>query len=142
MSARHAAPRLAEGLCVYLEVAGVTRAELHTTDATRKAMTFHDLRATGLTWLASRGDDALRIKQRAGHSAFTTTEGEAEAVREGSARCSLRRLRRSSRALRPLIKDPKDPRSGQGDSTSRGETEAFRVVTLRGGRDSNPRPPA
>jgi hypothetical protein len=75
-----------EGLRTYLEVAGVTRAELHTTDATRKAMTFHDLRATGLTWLAIRGDDPLKIKQRAGHSAFTTTEGyirEAEAVRDG-----------------------------------------------------------
>ncbi len=77
---------LAEGLRTYLEVAGVTRGELHTTDATRKAMTFHDLRATGLTWLAIRGDDPLKIKQRVGHSAFTTTEGyirEAEAVRDG-----------------------------------------------------------
>jgi integrase len=77
---------LAEGLRTYLEVAGVTRAELHTTDATRKAMTFHDLRATGLTWLAIRGDDPLKIKQRAGHSSFSTTEGyirEAEAVRDG-----------------------------------------------------------
>jgi integrase len=76
---------LAEGLRTYLEVAGVTRAELHTTDATRKAMTFHDLRATGLTWLAIRGDDPLKIKQRAGHSSFATTEGyirEAEAVRD------------------------------------------------------------
>jgi hypothetical protein len=66
---------LADGLRTYLEVAGVTRADLHTEDATRKAMTFHDLRATGLTWLAIRGDDPLKIKQRAGHSAFTTTEG-------------------------------------------------------------------
>jgi integrase len=66
---------LAEGLRTYLEVAGVTRADLHTADATRKAMTFHDLRATGLTWLAIRGDDPLKIKQGAGHSAFTTTEG-------------------------------------------------------------------
>jgi integrase len=38
-------------------------------------MTWHDLRATGLTWLAIRGDDPLKIKQRAGHSAFSTTEG-------------------------------------------------------------------
>ena len=47
-------------------------------------MTWHDLRATGLTWLAIRGDDPLKIKQRAGHSAFSTTEGyvrQAEAVR-------------------------------------------------------------
>jgi integrase len=77
---------LAEGLRVYLEVAGVTRTELFATDATRKAMTFHDLRATGITWMAIRGDDPLKIKQRAGHSSFATTEGyirEAEAVRDG-----------------------------------------------------------
>jgi hypothetical protein len=29
-------------------------------DPTRKAMTFHDTRATGITWWAVRGDDPLR----------------------------------------------------------------------------------
>ena len=38
-------------------------------------MTFHDLRATGITWCAVRGDEPLKIKQRAGHSTFSTTEG-------------------------------------------------------------------
>ena len=36
--------------------------------------------------MAVRGDDPLKIKQRAGHSTFSTTEGyirEAEAVRDG-----------------------------------------------------------
>jgi hypothetical protein len=36
--------------------------------------------------MAVRGDDPLKIKQRAGHASFTTTEvyiREAEAVREG-----------------------------------------------------------
>jgi integrase len=77
---------LAEGLRNFLMLAKVTRAELHKSTRTRKAMTWHDLRATGLTWLAIRGDDPLKIKQRAGHSAFTTTEGyirQAEAVRAG-----------------------------------------------------------
>ena len=49
-------------------------------------MTFHDLRATGITWCAVRGDAPLTIKQRAGHAAFTTTEGyirEAENLRDG-----------------------------------------------------------
>ncbi len=49
-------------------------------------MTWHDLRATGLTWLAVRGDDPLKIKQRAGHATFSTTAGyirEAEAQRVG-----------------------------------------------------------
>ncbi len=67
---------LSRKLRTYLSKAGVTRAELFAEkDATRKAITFHDLRATGITWMAARGDDPLRIKQRAGHSSFSTTEG-------------------------------------------------------------------
>jgi hypothetical protein len=76
---------MARGLRRWLKVAGVCRAELHKGDAQRKPLTWHDLRATGLTWLAIRGDDPLKIKQRAGHAAFSTTEiyvREAEAVRE------------------------------------------------------------
>jgi len=77
---------LSRNLKAYLERAGVARADLFASDATRKAMTFHDLRATGITWCAVRGDDPLKIKQRAGHGAFTTTElyvREADAVRVG-----------------------------------------------------------
>jgi integrase len=77
---------MARGFRRWLAKAGVNRAELHTSSRTRKAMTFHDLRATGLTWLAVRGDDPLKIMQRAGHVDFATTQGyirEAEAVREG-----------------------------------------------------------
>jgi integrase len=77
---------MAERLRRFLKKAGVDRPELHESTSTRKALTWHDLRATGLTWMAVRGDDPLKIKQRAGHSTFSTTEGyirEAEAVREG-----------------------------------------------------------
>jgi integrase len=77
---------LARALRGLLEKAGLDRADLFAKDATRKNMTWHDLRATGLTWLAIRGDDPLKIMQRAGHSEFRTTQGyvrEAEAVREG-----------------------------------------------------------
>ena len=65
---------LARQLRYHLEVAGITRAELLHDDANRQAMTFHGLRATGVTWAAARGDDSLRIKQRAGHKSFSTTE--------------------------------------------------------------------
>ena len=58
----------------YLARAGITRADLFASDATRKAITFHDLRATGLTWCAVRGDDPLKIMQRAGHADFETTK--------------------------------------------------------------------
>ena len=77
---------LARDFRQWLGEAEVGRAELHVSTPTRKAMTFHDLRATGLTWLAVRGDDPLKIMQRAGHSDFATTQGyirEAEAVRAG-----------------------------------------------------------
>ncbi|HEV3190653.1 MAG TPA: tyrosine-type recombinase/integrase [Polyangiaceae bacterium] len=77
---------LAEGLRNFLTLADVTRYELHHTDQTRKALTWHDLRATGITWMAIRGDDPLHIQHRAGHSSFSTTQGyirQAEAVREG-----------------------------------------------------------
>ena len=61
-------------LRVHLLAADVTRADLHKNDDHRKHLTFHDLRATGITWAAVRGDNPLRIKQRAGHSGFATTE--------------------------------------------------------------------
>jgi integrase len=70
----------------HLRVAGVERAELFANDTGHKHVTFHDLRATGITWAAVRGDDPLRIKQRAGHKAFSTTEvyiREAENLRDG-----------------------------------------------------------
>lgn len=59
----------------HLRTAGVTRADLFETDETRKNVTFHDLRATTLTWMAIRGDDPLKIRARAGHSDLQTTEG-------------------------------------------------------------------
>jgi integrase len=77
---------LAEGLRNFLKLANVTRPELHESDQTRKALTWHDLRATGITWMAIRGDDPLHIQHRAGHTSFSTTQGyirQAEAVRTG-----------------------------------------------------------
>lgn len=64
-------PRLRQ----YLEWAGITRAELLAGDKTRKAITFHDLRATGITWMAIRGDEPIKIMRRAGHENMTTTMG-------------------------------------------------------------------
>ncbi|CAN98940.1 hypothetical protein predicted by Glimmer/Critica [Sorangium cellulosum So ce56] len=58
----------------YLAFAGVTRPELFADDATRKPIMFHDLRATGVTWMAIRSDDPLRIMGQAGHVAFSTTQ--------------------------------------------------------------------
>lgn len=44
------------------------------------------MRATGLTWMAVRGDEPLKMMQRAGHTNFQTTQiyvRTAEAIREG-----------------------------------------------------------
>ena len=54
------------GLRTYLRRAGVKRAELHATaDRSRKAITFDDCRAPGITWRAVRGDGPLKIKSAA-----------------------------------------------------------------------------
>ncbi len=77
---------LSRALRLYLERAGLKRRELFEGGDTRKNITFHDLRATGITWLAVRGDEPLKIKSRAGHAGFGTTEGyirEAEHVTAG-----------------------------------------------------------
>jgi integrase len=69
----------------HLRAAGITRAALFETDATRKRLRFHDLRSTGLTWMAIRGDDPPKIQQRAGHTSFDVTQKyirTAEAVGE------------------------------------------------------------
>lgn len=64
---------LAETLRAMLQRAGVDRAELFSSDRTRRAIRWYDLRATGITWRAIRGDEPLRIMQAAGHERFETT---------------------------------------------------------------------
>jgi integrase len=64
----------AEQLRRYLVKAGLDRPELYVNTITQKNLTFHDLKATGLTWLAVRGDDPLKIQQRGGHTDFKTTQ--------------------------------------------------------------------
>jgi hypothetical protein len=58
----------------HLKLAGVTRPELFQDDDTNKNIRFHDMRSTGLTWLALRGDDPLKIQYRAGHKEFEMTQ--------------------------------------------------------------------
>ena len=57
----------------FLKKAGVTRAELFETTTLTKRLTFHDLRASGLTWMAIAGVDPLKLQSRAGHSSLNTT---------------------------------------------------------------------
>ena len=77
--------RMADRLRDWLRRAGVDRSEfLDAGSATTKPLGWHDLRATGLTWMAVRGEEPLKIMQRAGHEDFATTQiyiRTAEAVR-------------------------------------------------------------
>ena len=60
--------------------------DLRANDATRQQIRFHDLRATGIIWMVVRGDDHLKIRYRAGHEDFSTTQEyirAAEAIRDG-----------------------------------------------------------
>lgn len=57
-----------------LRHAGCRRADLYASDATRRPFTFHDLRATGITWQAMRGDSPTAIMERVGHQHLATTE--------------------------------------------------------------------
>lgn len=69
-----------------LATVGVRRDALHTADATRTAMVFHNLRDTGLTHMAVRGDSPIAIQWRAGHTDFKTTDGYVQRGRVESRR--------------------------------------------------------
>lgn len=65
--------KLAETLRADLLAAGVDRPALHIRKRGALLMRFHDLRATGITYMAMRGDSDSAIRERAGHSDFETT---------------------------------------------------------------------
>lgn len=66
----HMAKRFRE----HLQIAGITRAALFVSDDQHLAIRFHDTRATGITWMAMRGDSATTIMERVGHRDFGTTQ--------------------------------------------------------------------
>lgn len=67
---QNAAPNLRAAL----RRAGCKRADLYADDERRRPLTFHDLRATGITWQAMRGDSPTAILERVGHTHLSTTE--------------------------------------------------------------------
>jgi hypothetical protein len=92
--------------------------------------------------MAVRGDDALEIQERAGHTDFDTTQGYvrlAEAIGAGfgepfptlPATLLKTALSGAEQAQKP------------GESSERiVQNDSKYMKSLRGGRDSNPRPPA
>jgi len=65
---------MARGLRRWLKHAGVTRAALHATSTVSKQLRWHDLRATGLTWLAVEGGSPTMIRDVAGHTQTSMTD--------------------------------------------------------------------
>jgi len=77
---------MSRGLRRWLRNAGINRKSLFVPAPSVRPIRFHDMRATGLTWMAVRGDDPLKIQARAGHTDFGTTQGyirEADVLRDG-----------------------------------------------------------
>ncbi|MBX3209618.1 MAG: tyrosine-type recombinase/integrase [Labilithrix sp.] len=69
------APRLRKYVeWAHEDVEEPVRAELLADDRTRRPLTWHDLRHTGVTWRAVRGDAPKRIQRAAGHSDLRTTD--------------------------------------------------------------------
>jgi integrase len=121
---------MARGLRRWLAKAGIDRHELHHRTPTTRPIRFHDLRATGITWMAIRGDDPLKIQHRAGHTDFETTQRYirmAEAVREGFG------------VVFPHLPGALVSHASNAHGVV---TQRNTIGKLRGGRDSNPRPPA
>ncbi|MCA9644839.1 MAG: site-specific integrase [Myxococcales bacterium] len=121
---------LAEGFRDWLRKAGVDRPELFISDRTRLNIRFHDLRATSVTWQTVRGDHPAIIMSRVGHEDFETLKKylrQAEVLRPGFGECFP--------ALPPCLLGP-------GNVPTNRLERAKPSKLLRGGRDSNPRPPA
>lgn len=125
---------LAEDLRKWLKKAGVERARLYVSDRTRINLRFHDLRASHVTWSAVRGDSAERIMLRVGHEDWAT----------------MRKYLRRAEALSPSFGTPFpqlhgslfEPEPSRDSATEFSHERRKLSESLRGGRDSNPRPPA
>lgn len=129
----HLAKRFRE----HLRLAGITRADLFVADDQHLAIRFHDTRATGITWMAMRGDDTTTIMERVGHRDFGTTQiylRQADALRGRIGTpfpqlpaCLLdtnasesTKSKRSTKGLESLVARSKMPSlQGFGDSMSR-----------------------
>ena len=72
-----------------LTAAGVTRDALHNTTEQAVQITFHDLRATGVTRCALRGDSMISIRDRAGHTDVEQTNDYVRRASSGQRRVAV-----------------------------------------------------
>jgi integrase len=111
-----------------LRTVGVVREALHIEhDPLQRAITFHDLRDTGLTHMAVRGDEPIVIQWAGGHTDFKTTQGYLDRGKT--------ERRRIGEPLPPLPPDiaPISPRALSEELSSRSHSG-----NLRPQRELNP----
>jgi integrase len=103
-----------------LRLVGVTREALHVErDPTRRAVVFHDLRDTGLTHMAVRGDSPILIQWAGGHTDFKTTQGYIE-----RGQTERRRIGEPLPPLPSALFEPSDDPASNRPESPRDDTEA------------------
>ncbi len=87
-----------------LVTAGLDRKALHIVgDPSERAIVFHDMRDTCLTWMAVRGDSSIQIQWRGGHTDINTTQGYLD-----RGRVEARRIGTPFPPLPPGLLEPPD----------------------------------
>jgi len=132
----HSHHDMARGIRTWLWNAGVRRDQLHVGSSVNKQLRWHDLRATGATWLAVEGRSATEIRDVLGHTQTSMTD---RYMRSAS-------VLRGGAFGRPFPPLPTSLVVGVERSSERSKSRraigqpAMTVAEfLRRGRDSNPR---
>jgi len=109
----------ARGLRRWLKRAGVDRVQLHEGTSVSKQLRWHDMRATGLTWLAVEGRPPTEIRDVAGHAQTSMTDRYMRAAG----------ILRSGRFGRPFPTLPASLYSGPGQCGNCPGTDADDLTT-------------
>jgi hypothetical protein len=103
---------------------GARRDALHNSDELQRAIVLHDLRDTGLTHMAVRGDSPVLIQWAAGHTDMKTTSGYIERGKVEA--------RRIGTPLPPLPEGLAPTPLGSACGSDIGTTDAAKVAKQQG----------
>jgi integrase len=121
---------LARALREDLWRAGVRREALHVKRKGARMMRFHDLRATGITYMALRGDSDNHVRDRAGHTDFKTT---LEYIRRGQHATGARMGDPFAALPAELLENAPDQSSGVSSEDGGGEGESGADLAVSAG---------